>query len=47
MRLSSAASMDSGDVPIMFTPFAFNSDAKFSGVCPPNWTIAPQHFSWL
>ena len=36
ISLSSAASMDSGEVPIIFTPFSFSSLAKFNGVCPPN-----------
>ena len=42
---SSAASMLSGDVPMMFTPRAFRALARLSGVWPPNWAMAPQHFS--
>ncbi len=38
---SSARSIDSGEVPIMFTPAAFSGRARFSGVCPPNCTITP------
>ena len=43
---SSAASMLSGFVPITRTPFFSSPRARFNGVCPPNWTIAPQQFSF-
>jgi hypothetical protein len=42
---SSAISMLWGEVPMMLTPFFCNPSARFSGVCPPNCAIAPQHFS--
>jgi hypothetical protein len=38
---SSATSIDSGEVPMMFTPLAFRPAARLSGVWPPNWTMAP------
>ena len=37
-RRSSARSIESGDVPRIFTPAACSASDSFSGVCPPNWT---------
>ena len=42
---SSAISMLCGEVPMMLTPFFCKPSARFSGVCPPNCAMAPQHFS--
>ncbi len=44
--LSSASSIDFGDVPMMGTPWRSRSAARLSGVCPPNWTMTPSGFSW-
>jgi hypothetical protein len=38
---SSAKLIDSGEVPRIVTPFAFNPAANPSGVCPPSWVITP------
>ncbi len=43
---SSARSMTDGDVPSIFTPFFSSSDARLSGVCPPNCAITPSGFSF-
>ena len=40
-----ARSMLCGEVPMMLTPLACRPSARLSGVCPPNWAMAPQHFS--
>jgi len=42
--LSSAASIDAGDVPIIGAPASNNLFASFNGVCPPNWTMTPDGF---
>src|SRR3954464_2552290 len=38
---SSARSIESGDVPRIFTPAACSGSARFSGVCPPSCTTPP------
>jgi hypothetical protein len=42
---SSAASIMSGEVPMMGTPLASSARASFSGVWPPYCTITPNGFS--
>jgi hypothetical protein len=40
----SAMSMLSTLVPMIGTPAVSSAFARFSGVCPPNWTITPSGF---
>ena len=42
---SSAASIMSGEVPMIGTPFLPERARRLSGVCPPNCTITPTGFS--
>ena len=43
---SSASSIVSTEVPMIFTPASSNSAAMFNGVCPPNWHMMPSGFSF-
>ena len=42
---SSAASMESTDVPSTLQPASLRPRARLSGVWPPNWTMTPSGFS--
>ena len=46
LSLSSASSILSALVPMIFIPLSLKSLASFIAVCPPNWRITPSGFSF-